>query len=57
MYQIFKKVVDENEYWILVEEFTGDISGLLPRLEELRADGNEYRAEKRIGGFATVLEE
>jgi hypothetical protein len=55
MYQIFKKVVDENEYWTLVEEMQDDLV-LAQRLLELRQDGNEYVAEKRDGCFSSVLE-
>ncbi len=54
MIQIFKKVVDENEYWTLVEEMQDDLA-LAQRLLELRQDGNQYRAEKRDGGFSSVL--
>ena len=54
MIQIFKKVVDENEYWTLVEEMQDDLT-LAQRLLELREDGNEYIAEKRDGCFSSVL--
>lgn len=54
MIQIFKKVVDENEYWTLVEEMQDDLT-LAQRLLELRQDGNEYIAEKRDGYFSSVL--
>jgi len=47
------KLIDES--WQIVEEMQNDLT-LVQRLSELRQDGNEYRAEKRIGGFATVLE-
>jgi len=30
---------------------------LAQRLSELRTDGEEYRAETRNGGFATILED
>lgn len=55
MYQIFKKVVDENEYWILVEEMSDDLA-LAARITELRQDGHEYIAEKRDGCFSSILE-
>ena len=54
MITIWKKVSEES--FELVEEFTGDISGLLPRLEELRADGNEYRAEQRNDCFSLIFD-
>lgn len=44
-----------NDSWEMVEEM-GDDLALAQRLAELRQDGNEYRAEKRDGGFASVLE-
>lgn len=47
------KLIDES--WEYVEDCL-DEAALYPRLEQLRLDGNEYRAEKRDGGFATVLE-
>lgn len=53
MISIWKLV---NESWEIVEELQDDLA-LIQRLIELRQDGNEYRAEKRVGGFATVLEE
>jgi len=53
MFSIWKKVSDES--WELVEEMQDDLA-LAQRLIDLRIDGNEYRAEKRNGGFATVLE-
>lgn len=52
MFTIWKKVSDES--WEYLEDCTEE-SAVYPRLEELRLDGNEYRAEKRNGGFATVL--
>lgn len=55
MYQIFKKVVDQNEYWTLVEEMQDDLA-LVQRIAELRLDGSEYVAEKRDGCFSSVLE-
>ena len=45
----------ENESWSLVEEFSS-MEGLPERLQELRQDGSEYRAELRSGGFAQILE-
>jgi hypothetical protein len=42
-----------GDAWELVEELQGD---LVQRLAELRADGNEYRAEKRDDFGATILE-
>lgn len=54
MITIWKKVSEES--FELVEEFSGDISGLLPRLEELRTDGNEYRAEQRTDCFALIFD-
>ena len=45
----------ENESWILVKEVSS-MEELLVELEVLRLDGNEYRAEKRDGGFSSVLE-
>jgi hypothetical protein len=47
------KFVEDNS-WELIEEMQDDLA-LAQRLIELRQDGNEYRAEKRDGGFATVL--
>lgn len=54
MITIWKKEDEIN--WTLVEEFTGDISGLLPRLQELRQDGSEYRAEQRTECFALIFD-
>jgi hypothetical protein len=54
MFSIWKKVSDES--WELVEEMQDDLA-LAQRLEDLRNDGNQYRAEKRTGGFASVLGE
>jgi hypothetical protein len=47
------KLVDES--WQIIEELEDDLA-LAQRLEDLRNDGNQYRAEKRTGGFASVLE-
>jgi hypothetical protein len=52
MVSIWKKVSEES--WEYVEDCIEE-SALYPRLEQLRLDGSEYRAEKRDGGFATVL--
>lgn len=52
MLTIWKKISDES--WELVEECSEVL--LVSRLEQLREDGFEYRAEKRDGGFASVLE-
>jgi hypothetical protein len=54
MFSIWKKVSDES--WELVEEMMDDLA-LAQRLSELRTDGSEYRAEKRDGSSASVLEE
>lgn len=54
MITIWKKVSEES--FELVEEFNGEISGLLPRLEELRQDGSEYRAEQRTECFALIFD-
>lgn len=45
-----------NDGWELVEELQDDLA-LAQRLSELRTDGEEHRAEKRDGGFATILED
>ena len=52
MFSIWKKVSDES--WEYLEDCIEE-SEVYPRLEQLRLDGNEYRAEKRDGSFATVL--
>lgn len=44
-----------GESWELVEELQDDLA-LAQRINELRQDGGEYRAEKRSGGFSSVLE-
>jgi hypothetical protein len=44
-----------NDSWEIVEEMEDDLA-LAQRLIELRQDGNIYRAEKRTGGFSSVLE-
>lgn len=44
----------ENESWILVEE--SNLKVLAARLEELRQDGFEYRAELRVESTSTILE-
>jgi hypothetical protein len=53
MFSIWKKV--SHDSWEIVEEMEDDLA-LAQRLIELRQDGFEYRAEKRDGGFASVLE-
>ena len=53
MISIWKKINEDS--WQLVEEMTDDLA-LAQRMIELRQDGNEYRAEKRNGGFASILE-
>ena len=53
MISIWKKISEDS--WEIVEEMQDDIA-LAQRLNELRQDGEEYRAEKRNGGFASVLE-
>lgn len=55
MIQIFKKVIDQNEYWTLVDELSDDLA-LAQRMMELRQDGEEYRAEKKDGCFHSILE-
>ena len=45
----------ENNSWVLIEELSDDLV-LADRINQLRQDGGEYRAEKREGGFASVLE-
>ena len=52
MFSIWMKVSEDSGEYVedCIEE-----SAVYPRLEQLRLDGNEYRAEKRDGGFATVL--
>lgn len=54
MITLWKKADEMN--WQLIEEMEDDLA-LADRLIQLRQDGNEYRAEKRDGGFASVLEE
>jgi hypothetical protein len=41
--------------WTLVEEFPGSMEELAARLESLRADGNEYRAERRDQTISEIL--
>lgn len=53
MISIWKKIDDEN--WEFVEEMEDDLA-LAQRMIDLRLDGEEYKAEKRDGGFASVLE-
>jgi len=52
MITIWKKEDEMN--WKLIEEMEDDLV-LADRLIQLRQDGNEYRAEKREGGFSSVL--
>lgn len=49
------KLEPELNSWMLIDELSDDLA-LAQRMSELREDGGEYRAEKRDGGFATVLE-
>jgi len=44
-----------NDSWELIEEMQDDLA-LAQRINELRQDGGEYRAEKRDGGFSSILE-
>jgi hypothetical protein len=53
-YHIFMK--QSEEQWVLIEECEDDLV-LADRLLQLRKDGKEYRAEKRDGFFATILDE
>jgi hypothetical protein len=46
------QLVDDS--WQIVEEMEDDLA-LAQRLEELRNNGGQYRAEKRTGGFASIL--
>ena len=45
----------ENDSWILVQEVE-TMEELLSTIEDLRLDGNEYRAENGDGGFSSILE-
>jgi hypothetical protein len=45
----------ENDSWILIEENIEE-SELLTALEDLRLDGNEYRAELRTESSSSILE-
>ena len=54
MITIWKKQDDEN--YVLVEEFAADISELSSRLNELRADGLIYRAEQRTDCFSLIFD-
>lgn len=51
-YQIFKS---EDESWVLIEECMDDLA-LADRLITLRNDGEKYRAEKRDGNTAEILD-
>lgn len=53
MFTIWKMISPEN--WELIEELQDDLA-LAQRLAELRQDGSTYQAEKKDGGFSTVLE-
>ena len=53
MFSIWKMI--NAETWELVEEMQDDLA-LAQRLSELRLDGETYQAEKKDGGFSTVLE-
>jgi hypothetical protein len=44
----------ENDSWFLVEEVES-MEELLVAIEDLRLDGNEYRAEIRIESTSSVL--
>jgi hypothetical protein len=54
MITIWKKENEEN--FILVEEFEGDILPLQDRLNQLRADGLEYRAEQKTECFSLIFD-
>jgi hypothetical protein len=56
MIKIFKKVIDQNEYWTLIEELSDDLA-IAQRMAELSQDGNEYRAEMSTIGGSEVMEE
>lgn len=45
-----------NEAWELVEELQDDLA-LAQRLLELRADGQEYRAESKTFAGSQILED
>lgn len=45
----------EEDSWILIETLE-DWANLVSRLQELRADGSEYRAELRVESNSTILE-
>jgi hypothetical protein len=54
MITILKK--QEDESFLLVEEFVGDILELKPRLDELRVDGGIYRAEENTDCFSLIFD-
>jgi len=54
MITIWKKQDEEN--YTLIEEFEGDILSLKDRLNELRADGSEYRAEQKTECFSLIFD-
>jgi hypothetical protein len=45
----------ENDLWILVEEIES-MEELLTTIEDLRIDGNEYRAELKTESTSQILE-
>jgi hypothetical protein len=45
----------ENDLWILVEEVES-MEELLTTIEDLRIDGNEYRAELKTESISQILE-
>lgn len=52
MFSIWKMVNESS--WELVEELQDDLA-LAQRLSDLRSDGQEYRAEKRIESQSEIL--
>ena len=54
MITIWKKQDEEN--YSLVEEFTGEISALETRLNELREDGSVYRAQQVTDCFELIFD-
>ena len=49
------KLNKELNSWELIEEVEDELN-LSNRINELRQDSEDYRAEKRDGGFSSVLE-
>jgi hypothetical protein len=45
----------ENDSWFLIEEVSS-MEELLVAIEDLRLDGNEYRAELRTESTSQILE-